>query len=110
MAQGHAASHESCGCWLYPRGGEGDWQVVDGRYVLVKQGYRHGGHPVPPGQVACDASESGPFHCPSPTNLCALGLSLRCPAAGWAGRCEEHTSELQSRENLVGPLLPERRQ
>src|SRR5690606_40533729 len=80
---------------------------------------------VPPRQVVCPVVAVGPF--PALRALHLLGgvdggtpRSLRqmperfgaavqagiapadlCPLAGSAGRSEEHTSELQSRENLV---------
>src|SRR5690606_40672240 len=67
--------------------------------------------------IYADAVEARPFPAPPPARL--RGLSVRAvgerhlrrilAAARHLGRSEEHTSELQSRENLVCRLLLEKK-
>src|SRR5436309_5209818 len=51
------------------------------------------------------------FRSPGPPGLLGLyeGIPLTSRTTGYAGRSEEHTSELQSRENLVCRLLLEKK-
>src|SRR5690606_41561162 len=49
------------------------------------------------------------FAATRPIRVCCSRCATTSSAPGWANRSEEHTSELQSRENLVCRLLLEKK-
>src|SRR5690606_42086595 len=63
--------------------------------------------------ISPHGSEMGTEHLEGPTGALRPGAELsgcvRRPPVGSGGRSEEHTSELQSRENLVCRLLLEKK-
>src|SRR5436309_8786096 len=69
----------------------------------------HDALPISIGADTRIARRSGPDRAPSPDSRSAAPSPRGQSSAGIATRSEEHTSELQSRENLVCRLLLEKK-
>src|SRR5690606_40065601 len=76
--------------------------------VPARESARYGQNPAPPRSAgrSCSANgTAGSLGCLGASS--ALGWNL--PRTGFSHRSEEHTSELQSRENIVCRLLSEKK-